>query len=552
MMNCNRRDFMRFAGLGLAATMLPWVAWSGEHGVAQAVGKPAGKPNIILLLCDDLGYGDVHGLNPERGKIPTPNLDRLLTQGMSFSEAHSSSSLCSPSRYGVLTGRYNWRSKLQKGIVQQWGESLIVKDRLTVAGLLKQNGYATACIGKWHLGWKWPEELRKRKLPRPNSSGSGEATEADKAVWNAVFSQPIAEGPITRGFDYYFGTDVPNWPPYCFIENDRTVGIPSKYLPARLLKDHLASSPGPAIEGWNLEAILPTLADKACDYIGRQAKKADPFFLYMPLTAPHTPLAVTDEWKGKSGLGDYADFVMETDAVIGRVMEAVDKSGAAGHTLIFVSSDNGCAPYIGVPELEKKGHYPSADRRGYKADAWDGGHREPLIVRWPGVIKPGTCCRQLVCLTDLMATCAEIVGTTLPDTAGEDSLSMLGLLKGRDEPIRETIVHHSGNGRFAIRDSKWKLLLCAGSGGMWGIPGDAAAAKAGLPPVQLYDVNQDVGERTNLQAEHPDVVKRLSKLLEKYVADGRSTAGSPQKNDVVVDVWKNHPQGTDPKREDQR
>ncbi|MDD4873086.1 MAG: arylsulfatase [Kiritimatiellae bacterium] len=533
MSNLNRREFLRFTGWGVAS-----MAVSKWLDAAENTGDLPKKPNIIFILCDDLGYGDVHCLNPERGKIPTPNFDKLAEQGMIFTEAHSSSSLCSPSRYGVLTGRYNWRSRLQSGIVGHWGDPLIDRERLTVAGLLKQNGYATACIGKWHLGWKWPEALRDPKLAKSKTPETGEATDEQKSIWKEAFSLPIAEGPTTRGFDYYFGTDVPNWPPYCFIENDRTMGIPSQFLPARLLKNNQASSSGPALEGWKLEPILPALADKACEYISRQVKESKPFFIYMPLTSPHTPLAVTDEWKGKSGLGQYADFVMETDAMIGRVIEAVDKSGAAGNTLIFVSSDNGCAPYIGVPEMEKNGHYPSEKRRGYKADAWDGGHRMPFIVRWPVVVKPGSSCRQMICLTDLMATCSEIVGAKLPDPAGEDSVSILSLIKGEDKPVRDAVVHHSGSGKFAIRDNKWKLQLCAGSGGGWTSPRDYEAVKAGLPPIQLYDVTQDVGEQKNLQAEHPEVVERLTKLLEKYVADGRSTPGVPQKNDVEIDIWK--------------
>jgi len=476
--------------------------------------SPTGKPNIVYILCDDLGYGDVHCLNPQRGKIPTPNIDRLASGGMIFTDAHGSSAVCTPSRYGILTGRYNWRSRLQSGVLGPYGESLIAKDRLTVPELLKRNGYATACIGKWHLGWEWPRRGKEMD-----------------------WSQPIKEGPTTRGFDYYFGTDVPNYPPYCFIENDRTVGIPSVPLPKHLLGNNMASKRGPSLPGWKLEAILPTLADKAGGWIGEQAKASHPFFLYLPLTSPHTPLAVTEEWRGKSGLNRYADYVMETDAMIGRVLEAIDKSGAAGNTLVILASDNGCAPYIGVNDLEAKGHYPSGEFRGYKADAWDGGHHIPCIASWPGTIKPGTRCGQLVCLNDLMATCAEMLGVKLPDNAGEDSVSILPLLHGEDRVVRETLVHHSIQGKFAIREGNWKLLLCGGSGG-WGSPNDAAAHKQGLPAVQLYDMSIDIGEKKNLQKEHPEIVAKLTKLLEKYVAEGRSTPGKPQKNDVPVNIHK--------------
>ncbi len=482
---------------------------------AAAAAAPAGRPNIIFILADDLGYGDVHGLNPGHGKIATPCLDHFAAQGMTFTEAHSSSAVCTPSRYSLLTGRYNWRSRLQSGVLGKYGSTLIPTDRLTVAGMLKQQGYDTACIGKWHLGWQWPQQ------------GDG-----------YDFSQPIQGGPTTVGFDYYFGTDVPNYPPYCFIENDHTVGIPATSLPKGLLGHNMASVAGPALPGWSLEAILPTITDKACGFIATRAKAGRPFFLYLPLTSPHTPLAVSDEWLGRSKLGRYADYVMETDAMIGRVLQTVEASGVAGNTLVMLASDNGCAPYIGVAELEQQGHFPSADRRGYKSDIWDGGHRIPLLVRWPGRVKAGSTSSQLVSLADFMATCAGILDIKIPAGAGEDSVSLLPVLLGTaDVPVHEALVFHSIEGRFAIRQGNWKLELCPGSGG-WGKPVDMAATKQGLPLVQLYDVVVDVGESNNVQAAHPEVVARLTKLLEKYVADGRSTPGAPQKNDRPVNIWK--------------
>ena len=495
------------------------------------------RPNIIYILADDLGYGDVHCLNPERGKIPTPNLDRLASQGMVFTDAHASSSVCSPSRYGVLTGRYNWRSRLQRGIVGVYGPPLIAADRLTVPGLLKQHGYHTACVGKWHLGWDWPLDPSEHFVPDAGKTPEFVATDEAKAAWQAAFPKPIAGGPTTRGFDTYFGVDVPNWPPYCFIEDDRLLGMPSEFLPADLLGNNQASVPGPAMADWKLEDILPALGDRACEYVTERSRTGDPFFLYMPLTSPHTPLAVNDEWRGKSGLNLYADFVMETDAIVGRVLDAVEEGGAAENTLFVFASDNGCAPYIGVPDLEGMGHYPSAVYRGYKADAWDGGHRVPLIARWPGVVEAGAECAQATCLTDLMATCAAICDTALPDESGEDSLSILSLLQGDTQPVRDTVVHHSITGKFAIRQGKWKLVLCAGSGG-WASPKDEEALEQGLPPIQLYDMAADPSETHNLQAEHPGVVESLTKLLEQLVANGRTSPGTPQANDVPVDIWK--------------
>jgi arylsulfatase A-like enzyme len=508
----NRRSFLKFMAGVLAGSVLPWRMLQAAPAQAVPADKAdKAKPNIVFILADDLGYGDVQCLNPKRGKIPTPNIDRLAGQGVTFTESHSGSAVCSPTRYGVLTGRYSWRVLID-GIVGVYGKPLIAPDRLTVPGLLRQNGYQTACVGKWHLGWDWP---RKGKDP--------------------AFDQPVPGGPTDRGFDYYFGVDVPNWPPYCWIENDRLQGNPTEQL--GIVGKNINSKPGAAMPGWKFEPILPTITDKVCQYIQKQAKSDKPFFLYFPLTAPHTPLSPTDDWKGKSGLNVYADLVMEVDAMVGRVLDTLDKAGVAENTLVIFTSDNGMAPYAGAPELEAKGHYPSGEFRGYKADAWDGGHHVPFFARWPGVTKAGATCRQLTCHTDLLATCAEIVGAKLPDSAGEDSISILPLLKGRDAPIREAVVHHSASGRFAIRQGKWKLLLCAGSGG-WAKPGDAEARQQGLPDVQLYDMDADIGERVNLQDKHPEIVAQLTALLQKYADAGRSTPGAPRENDVPVDIFK--------------
>ncbi|MEI7899764.1 MAG: arylsulfatase [bacterium] len=491
----------------------------------------AEKPNIVVILADDLGYGDTRCYNPQRGKIPTPNIDRLAAQGMRFTDAHSSSGVCSPSRYTLLTGRYHWRTRLQAGIVDVFGAPLIAPDRLTLAGLAKQHGYRTAAIGKWHLGWDWPVEPAQRKLfagaPKQGKDDEAPVATADhQAAWRELFSKPIPGGPSTRGFDTYFGTDVPNWPPYCFIENDRTVGIPSEFLAPDKLKNNLASKQGPALKDWKLDRILPALGERAAAFLTDTAKQPEPFLLYLPLTAPHTPLAVNEEWQGKSGLIPYADFVMETDAVIGRVLDALEKIGAAGHTLVIFTSDNGCAPYIGAAEMEKKGHFPSGPLRGYKSDAWEGGHRVPFIARWPGRVKPGSTCGQLVQQADLMATFAEVLGAKLPDNAGEDSFSLLPLLKGDDRPVRASAVNCSANGVPALRKGPWKLILAPGSGG-WTKGGDGQ-------PLQLYNLADDLGETNNLAAAQPARVAAMKALLEKLIADGRSTPGQPQENDVAV------------------
>ena len=289
------------------------------------------------------------------------------------------------------------------------------------------------------------------------------------------------------------------------------------------------------------EEVLPTLTRKAREYIAGRAAEArggKPFFLYLALNSPHTPILPTKEFQGKSGLGNYGDFVMETDWAVGQVLEALEQAQLSPDTLVVFTSDNGCSPAAGIPDLEKQGHYPNAIFRGHKADIWDGGHRIPFIVRWPGKVQPGSRSWQLICLTDLLATCAEMVGETLPATAAEDSVSILPALLGTDKaPLREAVVHHSINGMFAIRQGPWKLELCPGSGG-WSAPRDGEATKAGLPALEFYDMAADVSERSNVQERNPEIIARLTKLLEKYVADGRSTAGPAEKNDVPVDIHK--------------
>lgn len=495
----------------------------------QAAERSA-RPNIVVIYADDLGYGDVQCYNPERGKIPTPHIDRLAKQGMRFTDAHSSSGVCSPSRYTLLTGRYHWRSRLQRGIVGLWGSPLITPDRPTIGSLAKDHGYHTACIGKWHLGWNWPIPAGKKKLfASTGYRGKKDiaATDEHRAAWHEAFSKPIPGGPVAVGFDEYFGTDVPNWPPYCFIENDRTVGIPTEYGAPELFEKNQASQQGPALKGWTLEPVLPALGDRVEAFIGRQAKTPEPFLVYMPLTSPHTPLSVNDEWKGKSELNLYADFVMETDAVVGRVLEALDQADAAGSTLVVFTSDNGCAPYIGAKDLEKKGHYPSGHLRGYKSDAWEGGHRVPFIVRWPGVVKPDSVCDQLVHQADLMATFAGILGSRLPANAGEDSFCLMPLLEGGNEAVRHHAVSAASSGLPAVRLGQWKYIPARGSGG-WGKGGDQSQ------PIQIYDLANDIGETRNLAAKQPERVAQMQALLEKLIVQGRSTPGPEQRNDVKV------------------
>lgn len=505
---------------------------------ATAVAAPA-KPNILYVLCDDLGYGDVKCLNP-KGKIATPHLDKLAAGGMIFTDVHSSSSVCTPTRYGIMTGRYNWRSKLQSSVLGGLSPRLIEPGRMTVASLLKQHGYHTAAIGKWHLGMDWVKK-EGQTVAELNIESAAQVNSVD-------YTQPIKNGPNAVGFDYYYGISASlDMVPYTFIENDRVAKLPTveKDFPMFLGREQGKCRRGPAAPDFEVEDVLPTLTAKAISYVksrAADAKVGKPFFLYLPLASPHTPVAPTKEWQGKSGLNHYADFVMQTDHALGQLFAELDKQGLAQNTLVIVTSDNGCSPQANFPDLLAKGHNPSADFRGHKADIFDGGHRVPFLVRWPARVKANTLSQQTLCLTDLMATAADLIGAKLPDTAGEDSVSFLPALLGQEQhtPLREAVVHHSINGSFAIRQGHWKLALCRDSGG-WSDPRPGSPKATPLPPVQLFNLDTDRGEQTNVQDKHPEVVARLTKLLEKYVAEGRSTPGERQKNAVAVKLVKATP-----------
>jgi arylsulfatase A len=491
----------------------------------------AARPNVVYILADDLGYGDVRCLNPS-GKIATPNLDRLAAAGMAFTDAHSGSAVCTPTRYGILTGRYSWRSRLQSGVQGGCSPRLIEPGRLTVAEMLRRAGYRTTAIGKWHLGMEW--------ALKPGKPRFTDAIEKGEDGWNVDYTRPIANGPTTVGFDEYFGISGSlDMVPYTFIEDARVAAIPTvdKAFPMMHGRPARDTRRGPAAADFEAENVLPALTARAVATIRRRAddaKAGTPFFLYLALAAPHTPIAPTGSWLDRSELNPYADFVMQVDAAVGEVLAALDERGLAGETLVMFASDNGCSPEAKFDELRARGHDPSAGFRGTKADIFEGGHRVPFLVRWPGVVAPGRRSDQLVGLMDLMATCAAILGRHLPDDAGEDSVSFLPALQDKDRgPIREALVHHSVNGSFAIRQGEWKLALCADSGG-WSAPRPGTKEAAGLPPVQLYNLAKDPAERQNIQDKHPDVVARLTRLLEKYVADGRSTPGPPRKNDGKV------------------
>lgn len=501
-------------------------------GVAPVAWAASERPNLVYILADDLGWGDIGHLNPA-GKIQTPHVDRLAREGLTFTSAHSGSSVCTPTRYGILTGRYAWRSRLKQGVLGGLSPRLIEPGRLTVAALLRDHGYHTACIGKWHLGMDWvvKEGGRIAEL----------GIETPQQVWNVDFSKPIRNGPNAVGFDFFFGLSASlDMVPYAWIENDRVTRVPDRdadfpMFPGRDRR----SRRGPAAEGFDAAEVLGELTRRAEDHLAQRAtgtNRGQPFFLYLPLASPHTPIMPTVKWQGKSGLNAYADFAMETDASVGRVLAALERHGLATNTIVIFTADNGCSPEANFPELAAAGHYPSGPYRGHKADLFEGGHRVPFVVRWPGRVAAGTAYAHPVSLTDLLATCADLLGVTLPVNAGEDSVSLVPVWLGRTRaPVRDTVIHHSINGSFAIRAGPWKLLLCPDSGG-WSAPRPNSPEAAKLPPVQLYDLDRDPGETNNLHAVHPDRVRELLARLVQQVKAGRSTPGPPQANHGGVDL----------------
>lgn len=468
------------------------------------------QPNIIFILADDMGYGDVSYFD-NNSKLKTENLDRMAQEGVVFTDAHSSSSVSTPTRYGILTGRYNWRSTLKNNVLYGYDKALIPADRETMASMLRKNGYTTAGIGKWHLGWDWDNiDVGKDKVD---------------------FSKPVQNGPTTRGFDYFYGfCGSLDMAPYVYIENDMPTSLPDR----ETVNEGKYSwwRKGPTGADFVHEEVLPNLVDRACNYIKEKAKADQPYFLYLPLPAPHTPILPTEEFRGKSGIGEYGDFVLMVDAMVGKVLQAVKESGEDGNTIVVFTTDNGCSPAAGIKEMEAQGHRPNSIYRGHKADLFDGGHRIPCILRWPEGTKPHEV-RQTVCLTDFYATFAAINGYKLMDSEGEDSYNLLPAIVSETEidPIREATVHHSIDGQFTIRQGDWKLLLSASSGG-WSAPTPTdTLALDSLPPIQLYNMKDDPSETTNVEAEHPEIVSRLRALMAKYVREGRSTPGAPQKND---------------------
>ncbi len=498
------------------------IALVGFFGIQINDASAQSHPNVIFVLADDLGIGDVSPTNPDC-KIRTPNLRNMAKEGITFLDAHSPSSVCTPTRYGVLTGRYNWRSRLAKGVLGGSSEHLIPAQRATVAHLLHKSGYHNQMIGKWHLGWDWP------KVSNGKDKGKGKRID---------FTKPVKNGPDITGFDGYYGhCGSLDMPPYVWVDTGKATAIPTREEGVTAKQDPYGwYRKGPISPDFNIDDVLPHLFEKAIVHINErapEAKQGKPFFLYLPLPAPHTPIVPIPPFKDASGINPYADFVMQVDHHMGDLFAAIKAAGIDDNTIVIFTSDNGCSPEGNFDILKQHGHDPSAGFRGHKADIYEGGHRVPFIVRWPNEIKAGQSTNTLVCLTDFYATLRDITGQPAEDLGGEDSFSLVPIFKGGTETGRKSLISHSIGGSFSIRQGDWKLCLSAGSGG-WSAPREPVAKKKNLPSMQLFNLNADRGELNNLLKEHPEVVEELLLLLSKEVSQGRCTPGKPVSNDRDV------------------
>ncbi len=483
-------------------------------------------PNIVVIYTDDQGYGDVSALNPD-SKFQTPHIDRLVREGLTFTDGHCSDTVCTPSRYGLLTGRYSWRTRLKNGVMGAEGECLIEPGRMTLASLLGDHGYNTAMVGKWHLGMEFSGKKGKRD-------------------WN----QPFVDGPFDRGFKYFFGIPASmNYGILTYLENNR-VTKPASLWTAKKPGDNKPDSvsyrmmppyleaPGPngqleVAADFVDKEVLARFLDKATSWIdgvADDAKQGKPFFLYLPLTSPHKPVCPVEQFVGKSNCGTYGDFMVETDYRVGQLLAALDRNELADDTLVIFTSDNGPERTY-KQRIDDYQHRSGGRYRGGKRDLYEGGHRVPFIARWPARIEAGRSCNEPVCQTDLLATFADIVGVTLPADAGEDSESLLPAFHSDEfsSPLRGPVIHHSAAGYFAIRDGEWKLNLGRGANGNTKVP-------KGELPYELYNLETDPSEESNVAADHPEVVDRLKTRITRIVKEGRSTDGPAQSNDVAW--WK--------------
>jgi arylsulfatase A len=471
-------------------------------------------PNIVFIFADDMSYDSVSAFNDKIGNMKTPKLDELVQQGISFTDAHSASAVCTPTRYGLMTGRYCWRTHLKKQVLWTYGMPLIEESQLTIAELLRDEGYQTGLIGKWHLGTGWRNKEGEfvfdglQKDQKDYASSKADISRLEKTI---DFTQAFSGGPRDHGFDYFFGVDLPNMPPYTWLENRKV-----KYIPSVNKPDTMFGTPGLMKEGWVLEDILPGLTSRACEWIVESAKSDKPFFLFMPLTSPHSPIAPSKRFQGLSGVSLYADFVIQTDWAVGEVLKALEATGEADNTLVIFSTDNGTAPAANFRELASKGVDLHNHFKGHKSRIDEGGHRVPLIMRWPGKINAGSQNDVTVCLNDFLASFAEMTGRELASHEGVDSHSIWPLIaKGKKTLSNHPhLVSHSYWGQYSIRDGDWKLIMPLKKNGVF----------------VLYDLKNDIKETENIAQNHPERVKKMTAILKGYVEDGRSTPGPMQEN----------------------
>jgi arylsulfatase A len=477
--------------------------------------KPAKKPNIVVILADDMGSGDIKAFNPQ-SKIPTPNLDKLVRGGIKFTDAHSGSAVCTPTRYGLVTGRYAFRSSLKKGVLGGYSPPLIEANRFTVADLLKKAGYTTGVVGKWHLGLGFSSsDPSAMKVDPANGWPIGTGINPD---------QPLSEGPNHLGFDYsYIIPSSLDIPPYIYYENGKPTQQGTIELEGQNSPRGVFWRRGKASPHFEIQKTLDHFSEKASAFLTASASEKKPFFLYLPLTSPHTPWLPSEAFQGKSKAGIYGDFVAHTDAVVGQVLQTLERLGIADNTLVIFTSDNGADWKPGdktiYPEHQANGIY-----RGQKSDIWEGGHRVPFIASWPATIKGGRVAEQTICLTDLMATFAAITSQKIPRNAGQDSFDFSKVLTGTStQAPRQSTIHHSIQGMFAIRNGQWKFVDGQGSGGWSKDESSTAELKS-----QLYDINADPTESKNVVEQYPEIARKLKAELDHQNKVGYTRVGAVQ------------------------
>lgn len=486
-------------------------------------------PNFVIVLADDMGWGDPQCYQAD-SKIPTPHIDRLAKEGIRFTDAHSPSSVCTPTRYGLLTGRYAWRTRMKSGVLDGFDPPLVRESEDTIATLLKRAGYQTHCIGKWHLGMQWTAKNGSPIRDRDVSKGFRQGREVD-------FSVPVNGGPQDVGFDTFFGISASlDMSPYSFIRGNRVTVLPNIETQENRDGMFMNQVEGVTDQSFRLEDVLPRIGDEASRRIRESARSGVPFFVYFPLTSPHLPVVPTPDVSGLSEAGDYGDFVVETDRALGKILEALDDTDQTKNTLVLFSSDNGglfhwwnfraygdggAAPRTRRgDEVRRFAHQSNADWRGTKADIFEGGHRVPFLIRWPEQVSAGLVSSVTVELTDIYATVAEIVEEPVRGTSGMDSFSLLPFLSGNAKSVRPFSIHHSSRGLFAIRKGNWKLIDGNGSGGFT----QPRVVQNPEYPGQLYNLDTDPQERENRYMQERERVNEMKALLHRVKQSGARKA----------------------------